>query len=229
MTQRLLDAWRSSGPPFAPALCTPLLRTCTAHLEKLPPGSVIADIGCGDGYMVRALEQASYRAVGIDANVAVLRRGLVAGDGERLPLRDESVAGLFAFSVFQYMQRERALAECSRILRPGGRFAIVENLAGNPIAKLERLRRRIRRIPYPPYLEPRNHLSWRGRTVYERFFSEVRYEAHHVLAPALLLSRDVSVGDGNASLRAVQRVEQTLLGFPGAANLAWHIVIYGRR
>jgi SAM-dependent methyltransferase len=238
----LLEAWWRSEPAFAPSLCEPLLRTCAAHLEPLPPGSLFVDVGCGDAHMVRALEGVAFRAIGLDAEMRMLTsraRGakLICASGEQLPLQSESVDAVFVFSAFQYMQRETVLAECHRILKRGGRFAVVENLAGNPFAKLERVRRWLFRVAHTARMKPLRHLSWRGRTIYERFFSEVRYEAHHIVAPAFLASRTIRAASDNESrrslvaktLRGVQRIEHAFLKFPGAAALAWHVVIYGRK
>lgn len=231
----LLDAWWKSGPGFAPLLCEPLVRACAAHLEVLPSGSRFVDIGCGDAHMVRALASMSYRAIGVDAEIGMLAphahgSTVLSASGEQLPVKSESIDAVFAFSAFQYMRREIVLAECHRILRSGGRFAIVENLAGNPFAKLERARRWLFHVA-----SPRGHLSWGGRRVYEQFFSEVTYEAHHIVAPTFLGSKTIRSTAGPkrslaaACLRGVQRVEQALLQWPGVPALAWHAVIYGRK
>jgi ubiquinone/menaquinone biosynthesis C-methylase UbiE len=213
------------------------MRRCAAHFEALPEGSLVVDVGCGGGQMVRALERAAYRAIGVDVDRSALPSGgagrFIAADGERLPIRTASVDGVFVFSAFQYMSRGAALAECSRVLKKGGLFAIVENLSGNPVAKIERLRRKMSAPSLAPQLTPRTHLAWRDRSLYEQFFTDVRYEAHHVLAPAFLLSNALAPGDERRwvakSLRALQRLERAVLELPYAAAVAWHAVIYGRK
>jgi SAM-dependent methyltransferase len=226
----LLDRWRRSNPPFAPALCEPLMATALRHLSQCEPGSFVADIGCGTGSMVRALKDGGYRAIGIDADTAVLNGpAAIAGQGEQLPLRSGAVNGIFVFSAFQYMDRTRALEECRRVLEPGGRFVTVENLAGNPIAKLSRVMRRIRSIGYPRHLEPRAHLQWRDRAIYELYFSDVIYEVHHVLSPLFLFSRALEFRVFIAALRVVQRLERRALSAGWFSGAAWHVVITGRK
>jgi SAM-dependent methyltransferase len=239
LTAPFLDNWRRADPPFAPALCEPLIAQCARHLLDAGPGSTVADVGCGTGAMLRAFSEAGFHAIGIDADPAAGRSSdarLVLGDGERLPLRTGSVDALFAFSAFQYMDRERALAECSRVLKPGGRFAVVENLAGNPFAKLERAKRWLGRTAYPQWLTPREHLRWRERVVYERHFSHVEFEAHHVVTPLFLLLRALQVPAPPATrwnkavlvtLRVLQRLERRMLAAGVLRGAAWHLVAVG--
>jgi SAM-dependent methyltransferase len=243
LIRQLIDSWRRADPPFAPALCEPLIAACARQLLQAERGSTVVDVGCGTGSMLATFAAAGFRSIGIDANpmVAGTRPAdarLILGDGERLPLRSGSVDALFAFSAFQYMDRDRALSECSRVLKPGGRFAVVENLAGNPFARLERAKRRFGHKAYPRYFAPRHHLRWQERAIYERHFSEVAYEAHHVIAPLFLWFRALAVPAPPmsrwnrsvlAALRVLQRVERRVLAAGLFRGAAWHLVVVGRK
>lgn len=243
MSQQFVENWTRANPPFAPPLCEPLIASCARHLLQSEPGAIVADLGCGTGSMLAALTAAGFHAVGIDADPAVAgarpKHGqMVLGDGEQLPLKTGSLDALFAFSALQYMDRNRALAECSRVLKPGGRFAIVENLAGNPFAKLDRARRRFRRIPYPRYFAPRDHLRWQDRAIYERYFSHVTYEAHHLMTPLFLSLRALAVPPPRtsgwnrtvvAALRLLQRIERHALSAGALRGAAWHLVVVGEK
>jgi SAM-dependent methyltransferase len=240
LIRQLLDRWRRSDPPFAPALCEPLIAACARHLLQADRGSTVVDVGCGTGSMLSAFSAVGFRSIGVDANPAVagMHARLILGDGERIPLRTGSVDALFAFSAFQYMDRDRALSECSRVLKPGGRFAVVENLAGNPFAKLERAKRRIGRKEYPAYFAPRHHLHWRERAIYERHFAEVAFEAHHVVSPLFLGFRALAVPAPPATrwnrtvlaaLRLLQRLERRVLSAGLFRGSAWHLVVVGQK
>jgi demethylmenaquinone methyltransferase/2-methoxy-6-polyprenyl-1,4-benzoquinol methylase len=79
--------------------------------------------------------------LGVDLSAAMLRRGaaklrrrglggrarLVGGDGERLPVGDGRFdAALVAFGIRNVGDVKAALAEVHRVLRPGGRFVVLE-------------------------------------------------------------------------------------------------------
>lgn len=102
----------------------------------LRPGRVL-DLGAGTGYftgpLVSAFPDACCLAVDIAEGMLRFLRahrapgggiGLVVGDAEALPLADESVDLIFSNMAFQWCERlDAALAECRRVLRPGGRLA----------------------------------------------------------------------------------------------------------
>ena len=73
-------------------------------------------------------------AVGIDLDAHLLERArasfprstFVDGDIQRLPFEDESFDVVFSFSTLQLVADKRAvLAECARVLRPGGRAVFI--------------------------------------------------------------------------------------------------------
>ncbi len=99
------------------------------------------DLGCGTGYFSRALGQrfASAEGVAVDIAEGMLRhaqplagaRHFVAGDAERLPLRDESCDLLFSSLALQWCADFAAvLSEALRVLRPGGVLAFSSLCAG---------------------------------------------------------------------------------------------------
>ncbi|RFQ05269.1 malonyl-[acyl-carrier protein] O-methyltransferase BioC [Pseudomonas putida] len=106
-------------------------------LELLPEGlqpSRWLDLGSGTGHFSRALAERFTQASGVAVDIAegMLcharndRRALyhVAGDAERLPLRDASVDLVFTSLAVQWCdQFASVLAEALRVLRPGGVLA----------------------------------------------------------------------------------------------------------
>jgi len=110
---------------------------CDRLLERLglfrqEPGTIL-DLGCGTGHAFAGLRRQYPRAriVGLDLALGMLtesRRGrwwrrerLVCADAERLPLASGSVDLVFSSLMLQWcVPPDRALAECRRVLRPGG-------------------------------------------------------------------------------------------------------------
>lgn len=105
-------------------------------VEMLGPG-VVLDLGCGTG----DTDFGERVVIGLDPVLEML--GLspvdarVVAVGERLPLRDESVDGVFSAFVFRNLTSvDATLAEIERVLRPGG-AAVVVDLARprNPLSR----------------------------------------------------------------------------------------------
>ncbi|MCX6676393.1 MAG: class I SAM-dependent methyltransferase [Methanothrix sp.] len=101
-------------------------------LPLLPEGSVVLELGCGDGKTLSALPD-GWKIVALDVSPQALRlarrvrsdANLILADAGRLPLRVGSFDAVFAFHVTGHLlARERsALArEAARALVPGGRL-----------------------------------------------------------------------------------------------------------
>ena len=119
-------------------------KQATARLVQVPPGGRAIDVCCGTGDL--ALLLARYagprgRVVGIDFSEEMLRvarrkaaaAGLgisvtfALGDAEALGLPDAAFDGAaVGFGIRNTVHPETALREIHRVLRPGGRLAILE-------------------------------------------------------------------------------------------------------
>ena len=109
-------------------------------LGHLLPAVTVADIGCGEGYLAIEASAWARSVIGIDRSDDVLERAKALadrrqatniewkkGDLTRLPLRDASVdIALLSQSLHHASDPERAVAEATRILRPGGRLLIMD-------------------------------------------------------------------------------------------------------
>jgi len=104
---------------------------------NLRPGDPAADVGCGTGLFTRLLAARGIDVVGIDPNEDMLAEARAAGgaryvrgEASATGLADASVSLVTVAQAFHWIPIEPALAEFSRVLRPGGRVAAIWNLRG---------------------------------------------------------------------------------------------------
>lgn len=94
----------------------------------------ILECGCGPGGIISKLDMKSFRLTAIDINRRHLLKGRqdigptvfwLQADAEMLPFRDQSFDLVYCVGVLSYLQEdERAIAEISRVVRPGGAVII---------------------------------------------------------------------------------------------------------
>lgn len=98
----------------------------------------VLEVGCGSGAHARLLAESGCRFTGIDLTskgVALTRRRLelwglsgnvLKADAEQLQFADESFDYIWSWGVIHHCENpEKALAEICRVLRPGGRIALM--------------------------------------------------------------------------------------------------------
>jgi ubiquinone/menaquinone biosynthesis C-methylase UbiE len=114
------------------------------HLAALPafadPSWVIGDLGCGTGQASAALAPFVARVIAVDASAAMLQAAkkrlsavqnveLRRGEIESLPLDDAKLDAATLMLVLHHVpDPDAALAEVSRVLKPGGRVLVVDML-----------------------------------------------------------------------------------------------------
>lgn len=113
-----------------------------AELAGITRGTRVVDVACGTGTTARLLgRELGAETVGVDLGAQVIERAtrlagtagladrarFVHGDAEALPLADASFdVALSECSLCTFPDKQRAIAELTRVLRPGGTVAIAD-------------------------------------------------------------------------------------------------------
>jgi demethylmenaquinone methyltransferase/2-methoxy-6-polyprenyl-1,4-benzoquinol methylase len=107
-------------------------RHATVRSLGLASQSSVLDIACGTGDLCRDLQRAALRPVGVDFSLGMLHASrttapLVRADALRLPVGSGSVDGVTCgFGLRNFTEPDAFFAETARVLRPGGRVAVLE-------------------------------------------------------------------------------------------------------
>jgi demethylmenaquinone methyltransferase/2-methoxy-6-polyprenyl-1,4-benzoquinol methylase len=114
-------------------------RRRTVSALALAPGSIVLDLACGTGDLSLMARRSGYRTVGVDLSLGMLTVGLsrhttepgdagvVQGDAARLGLATASFDGVVCgYALRNFTDLSASFKEMARILRPGGRLAVLE-------------------------------------------------------------------------------------------------------
>ncbi|MEM7094393.1 MAG: ubiquinone/menaquinone biosynthesis methyltransferase [Actinomycetota bacterium] len=108
-------------------------RNRTVNDLALPSGSRIADLACGTGDFCRTLaDRGEHTPIGFDLAFGMLAHArteapLVHADALRLPVPDGSMDGVTCgFALRNFVELDPFFAELARIVRPGGRIALLD-------------------------------------------------------------------------------------------------------
>jgi demethylmenaquinone methyltransferase/2-methoxy-6-polyprenyl-1,4-benzoquinol methylase len=109
----------------------------------LPSRATVVDLACGTGDFCEELGRSGYHAFGVDLSAGMLAAAhaaapLTRADVTRLPLGDASVDGATCgFALRNVVDIEELFAELARVVRPGGRIALLETAEpANPLLRV---------------------------------------------------------------------------------------------
>ena len=135
---RSFDAWASEYERYRPGYPDALFEHIAQRLE-LPELAQVADLGAGTGKAARAMARRGWRVTAVEPGGPMLdelraqaaREGLVlearVGSAEATGLADASVDLATAAQSFHWFDKEAAVPEMARIVRPGGGAAVFWN------------------------------------------------------------------------------------------------------
>jgi demethylmenaquinone methyltransferase/2-methoxy-6-polyprenyl-1,4-benzoquinol methylase len=107
-------------------------RRSTISALALPAGSLLLDVACGTGDLSRLALHKGYRVIGADLSAGMLAANstgtpLLQADCSWLPFPDGTFDGLVCgYALRNFTDLAGALAETARVIRPGGRIALLE-------------------------------------------------------------------------------------------------------
>ena len=127
---RAADAYERARPGYPDEAVAWL-----AERLALGPGRTVVDLAAGTGKLTRALARTRAWVIAVDPAERMLERLRTAlpdieahaGTAERMPLGDASADAVTVAQAFHWFDPGPAFAETHRVLRPGGRLALIWN------------------------------------------------------------------------------------------------------
>lgn len=165
---------RPSYPPRAVALLVEEL--------GIGPGRTVLDLAAGTGKLTRLLRPTGATLVAVEP-VAAMRRHLesvpdvqvVAGTAEAIPCANASIDAVAVATAFHWFRGDQALAEISRVLKPGGGLGLVWN---NPDQALDWVAEIWGLVDAKRRGAPRNRdLSWQAAFASAPGFTPLQHES----------------------------------------------------
>jgi SAM-dependent methyltransferase len=138
-------AWRPLGGRLLMGAFGPSMgdeRRMALGMLSIEPGATVLDVACGPGNFTRAFAGAAGDeglTVGLDASRTMLAQAVreggpgtiayIRGDAESLPFRDRAFDAVCCFAALYLIEEPfRAIAEMARVLKPGGRVALLSSV-----------------------------------------------------------------------------------------------------
>jgi SAM-dependent methyltransferase len=195
--ERAADAYERGRPEYPPAAVAAVVSAL-----RLGPGVRLLDVGAGTGKLARLVAASGAAVLAADPADAMIRR--IAGTrgiaplravAEALPFRDGAFEAASAASAFHWFDGPAALRELHRVLRPGGRLALLWNVRddGEPwVARLSEIVNR-REGRTPRYRKGEWRAAFDAVPGLFAAIDEARVPHVHALSPEGVLDRVASI------------------------------------
>jgi ubiquinone/menaquinone biosynthesis C-methylase UbiE len=139
--EQFFDRWAPSYDFLFPSIFYQAIHKRLLEFVELPEQPKVLDIGCGTGRLLTRLatEFPTLQGIGLDLSAQMLqqarernshreRLSYQQGDAESLPFSDEEFDAVFStLSLLHYPNPQPVFAEVCRVLRPSGRFYLVDS------------------------------------------------------------------------------------------------------
>lgn len=138
--KQLFDRWAPSYDWLFPSVFYQAIHQRLLEYVQLSDRAQVLDLGCGTGRLLHRLIQQfpTLQGTGLDLSPEMLRQAqqrqpvhsqltYIQGNAEQLPFAEAQFDAVFnTLSFLHYPRPEQVLAEVSRVLKPGGRFYLVD-------------------------------------------------------------------------------------------------------
>jgi len=139
--QEILHSWERNATPWTAAVREEKIEsrkavTNAAVLEAIGPGEgrSVLDLGCGEGWLSRAMSRQGWRVVGVDGSTSLIQAARVAGAEDYFCLDYSLLGAEFSDSMFNLVvcnfsllgeeSTNAALCGAAMMLNPRGRLLI---------------------------------------------------------------------------------------------------------
>jgi ubiquinone/menaquinone biosynthesis C-methylase UbiE len=208
---------------------------------------VVLDSGCGLGTMSVFFALQGAKVIGIDINRDSISKSIslahqfgVEGSclflqecSESIGVASDSIDILFSKSTLQYMERDKALNEYMRILKPDGTIVLLENLPYNPLINIFRIYRRLfsktkQEVDYVKSI--RGYITLHNVELFANRFHYSEHREYHLLRVLSIYlrlhSRQNSFWQTKLDLVLSNLDKKILTLFPFLSNVAWVMGLY---
>jgi SAM-dependent methyltransferase len=221
--KRFAEEGRQAQEKYYAAIADGALRF-TGMVNAAAQGKDIVELGCAVGQTLDDVLDFK-TGLGVDISDEAIRQAsartragmsFYCGDAQNLPIPDSSVDLVFGRGILHHLDTELCLAECKRVLRPGGKVLFWEPLGRNPIFNVYRaLTPSARTVDEHPLLDVDFEIA-------RRFFPDTTMEPYGLTT---LVASFLPYKAQQATRKALRPVDKAIFSIPFGDQLAWYCIM----